>query len=456
MEKIPNNSKSEFAEDPQSTNQSELVSTDMATVEGVSKFKYEDDIEIPKTLLSSPPKLSEGLAKHVINKFPADSFFPENIAGTLVHGTSIHSIRPTWLAEGKHRTGYTGRGTEGLHNEGKPVRGIFHVIGDYTQLDKEGFNHIESDTNMRQPGFSNFPIFLVLGKSKHISDRERSYISEASHGGTISGMTASNAHLYDSEKRMVGLDAVVLAADESISLKTRIDMYKKEVAEIHSKRESWGLEKTQWIPESLFSKNIKLVNMRMRNFEFPHKQDDQRLIASEFVEYLKLKFNRLEENRRERENPKLTVNTDKEREMEILRNIQNTVENFVEKGDYLDISIDKSYEHGKSIGYFYNQFIRYYIWHKLLPSPDEYLEELEGLINKYEKILTRSRDEDLYEVARTDEEGKEIYLSLRQEANYIAHCMVSGVDKSKIVPIYDWDGNLLWPTEKDIIKKKGL
>jgi len=73
-------------------------------------------------------------------------------------------------------------------------------------------------------------------------------------------------------------------------------------------------------------------------------------------------------------------------------------------------------------------------------------------IRKFEQLLSKSQGEDLYAVGGTHE--NERYMTIRQEANYIAHCMVRGVDKSKIVPVYDWDGNLLWPREEDVIKEK--
>ena len=50
--------------------------------------------------------------------------------------------------------------------------------------------------------------------------------------------------------------------------------------------------------------------------------------------------------------------------------------------------------------------------------------------------------------------NSKLRITIQQEKNYIAHCMTQGVDKSKIVPIYDWDGKLLWPTEADVIKKE--
>jgi len=84
-------------------------------------------------------------------------------------------------------------------------------------------------------------------------------------------------------------------------------------------------------------------------------------------------------------------------------------------------------------------------------------EDVHGIVLARDELLRKQSDdskltnpeETKYYVA-----GKrEIALTIRQEANYIAHCMVAGVDKSKIVPIYDWDGNLLWPTETDVISE---
>lgn len=96
---------------------------------------------------------------------------------------------------------------------------------------------------------------------------------------------------------------------------------------------------------------------------------------------------------------------------------------------------------------------------KLLEKAETELEEQPSLLRKEEllkeiailkNMIAKESEEDLYKV-----DDRPIYLTILQESNYVAHCMVQGVDKSKIVPIYDWDGNLLWPTEDDVIKTEG-
>jgi hypothetical protein len=74
------------------------------------------------------------------------------------------------------------------------------------------------------------------------------------------------------------------------------------------------------------------------------------------------------------------------------------------------------------------------------------------VLNKIERGSKVRNGERLYNFYGHN--GPELFLSHRQASNYIAHCMVQGVDKSKIVPIYDWDGNLLWPRPEDVKKEK--
>lgn len=75
---------------------------------------------------------------------------------------------------------------------------------------------------------------------------------------------------------------------------------------------------------------------------------------------------------------------------------------------------------------------------------------VQASISQLERKLQENNGEDLYKAIRGDLLDTDEYFTMSQLASCISNWMVRGVDKSKIVPIYDWDGNLLWPTEKDV------
>jgi len=85
-------------------------------------------------------------------------------------------------------------------------------------------------------------------------------------------------------------------------------------------------------------------------------------------------------------------------------------------------------------------------------NPDEEQDLLDKK-QKLERLIKKAGEEDIYDFSSMENiNGKGLFLTPNHAARYIAHCEVQGVDKSKIVPIYDWDGNLLWPTENDVVK----
>lgn len=299
--------------------------------EEAASFDYQKEMEIPRALLSEPPKISERLRQHVVSKFPPESFEPENIAGTVIHGTHIHAIRPIWLGEGEPRTGYSGRG-DSPHLSVKAKAGSFNITGDCTRLDEDGFNYIHPRLPIRHPGFSPFPIFFILGKSP-LTWREDQMIP-----GTF-----EDEHLRSATGRLVGMNGIVLAPDENLSLKESLSLDEKYLSEIQNG-----------------TKTVSNIAFRL-----PRK-----------------------------------FNMGKDKMPPVVE-----AENFLNKS-----------------------------------------------MARAKQKLARNNDQDLYEVAGGSYREKELYLTLRQQANYIAHCMARGVDKSKIVPIYDWDGNLLWPRKEDVIE----
>src|SRR3972149_3244456 len=84
----------------------QMVNDDLLTRQEAGEFAYENEMEIPEALLSAPPKVTERMRQHIMAKFPPESFEPENIAGTHIHGTTIEAIKPLFLGAGEIRTSY--------------------------------------------------------------------------------------------------------------------------------------------------------------------------------------------------------------------------------------------------------------------------------------------------------------------------------------------------------------
>ena len=101
-----------------------------------------------------------------------------------------------------------------------------------------------------------------------------------------------------------------------------------------------------------------------------------------------------------------------------------------------------------------NASIEYYKKMIHATSNAEVEEEIEKEIEKIQSRASKTNGDELYNFSNAqNEDPNGVFLTVVQCTNYISRCMVQGVDKSKIVPIYDWDGKLLWPTEADVIKK---
>ena len=420
-----------------------IVDEGIISAEQATAFSHEDEIQIPEALLSKPPELSEKLAKHVVSKFPPDSFQPENIAGTLIHGTYIHSIKPTWSGEGGPRTGYSGRG-DYQHNTVNLSEGIFNVTGDCTELDKAGFNYVEG--GQRSPGFSStdFPIYLVVGHDSVFDTREEEVMLNST----------GNEHLFDKEGRLVSIDAVVLAADTRRSLKEKLAEEEQWLTGIiENTRTLADIDIFLSLPKK-FTEGIDVEAMKQASaFILPQDKSEQKVIIEEFTRYLTIESERIDE--------KIQSYTEVDRidryGSPVVDPAQDRLSTYSERlkraMEIAKKSIDnEDYEGATYLPDFAKErFLSWYYKNKLLPT-EEIIGHLNQSIINAKRTLHKHNGEDLYEAAGSvDSRG--LYLTLRQEANYIAHCMVQGVDKSKIVPIYDWDGNLLWPQEKQAGEK---
>lgn len=379
-------------------------------------FDYEKEIEIPEALLSAPPKLSERMRKHVVSKFPPESFEPENIVGTLIHGTSIEAIRPLWLGEGKRRT-YEGmrlkEPTEIKRNitgSEKIEKGRFYIHGDWTRLDRSGFNRINKYGERAPGALSNLQIFLLSRRSGWGEGWELQVESWVPKGDIIKGIVLSKAEGLTVDHQLT--DAQNCLEAFSKGKKTVVDLtWKREIGE----------------------KIYKAREAKVKSFAFPTEPEQRAEIKGAYIDFLKRELKRANIlNQQEWE-----LNTEERAKLKDLREHIDQIAS--------DVLSDEQIKQSK----YFNEFLGRYLLNTLRSEAEEILV---GQIEKYKKLLKRSRGENLYLVGGPRDKG--LYLTLRQEANYIAHCMVKGVDKSKIVPVYDWDGKLLWPREEDVAKKQ--
>lgn len=395
-----------------------MVDEGLLMPEEAMEFNYDNEIKIPDALLSQPPILSERLSNFIISKFPPDSFLPENIAGTVVHGTSIRAIRPMWLDEGtRTHQGVTLNTDYSSTNDSSNTSPIFKIKGDLTKLGEDGFNHI-NDEGDRDPGsvtVPGMPIFLVLGTIDH-KTREDEIMGKGRK---------------DELRQAKYLRSVVLTKTDRNSTKVQIaksqnclnilDDPTRNVNDIDNKL-SWNV-------------NLELghiLSAQADRFSFPTELDEQRQLTEKFSKYLSKKIEEYS-----KESYYMAEKWKKELEEEL-----PNINDFLQKGEFEKITASE----------WFNRFIYDYTKSSSLTKTLA-ITLLSKTISDGEKIIERNHGKDVYNVQPT-RRGETLGLTLEQEANYIAHCMVQGVDKSKIVPIYDWDGNLLWPTEEDVIKSE--
>lgn len=418
----------------------EMVDAGLLTSEQAEKFDLADEIEIPEALLSEPPEVSERLRKYILAKFPEDNFSPSNIAGTLIHGTHIRAIRSLYLGESKKRTGYTGIASKD-ESWFEDAKGIFSIVGDLTLLDKSGFNHIDKN-GKRSPGVFgyDFPIYLAVGFYGQGRDEREEDVSgdELRLLYTMQDSIKGKHKSYEDPKSkyarsngIKNIQAIVLAKSERLSMRETLTQLERCLSMLDNTDQKL-FEVFKILPEKAQKLVSNTISPKIRHFSFPEEIDQQKRITEEFIQYLSQE----EEALIKEELMTLSDFNYRNIRLKGLKSEIAELNQLSTNGNFGDIQKLSQYSSLKNK----------YIWDKELTR--EILENiLIHEIDTNKKMLDRRHREDLYQT--NDYHSKnDLYLTLQQEANYIAHCMVQGVDKSKIVPIYDWDGNLLWPKEK--------
>lgn len=411
----------------EATNQ--MVDAGLLTPKQAEDFNFEEEFKIPEALLSEPPKISEQLRTYILTKFPESNFSPSKIEGALIHGTNLRAIRPLYLGESKKRTGYTGIASKD-ESWFENAKGIFSIVGDLTRLDKNGFNHI-TENGKRSPGVFgvDFPIYLVVGYDPGRGERIEDV--EADRLLSLFSRPDSGTNLHERySKGIKNIQAIILAKPEKISMRETLTQSERCLRMLDDTDQKL-FEVYKILPEKAKSLVFDTISPKVRQYSFPEEIEQQKRITEEFTEYLSQAEEALI-----KEKPMAWSDYYNER-LKGLKSEIAELNQLCTNGNYSDIQKLPQY----------SSFKNEYVWDKELTK-----EIMENILSKEidtnKKMLSRRHGEDIYKTNDFHSE-KDLYLSIEQEKNYIAHCMVQGVDKSKIVPIYDWDGNLLWPKDSD-------
>lgn len=96
--------------------------------------------------------------------------------------------------------------------------------------------------------------------------------------------------------------------------------------------------------------------------------------------------------------------------------------------------------------------LKYYYFKMLkdMLTDDDKADIVRKEIKALKKIKKDHSGETVFAWGGYDRYDRAGMLTVQEAANYCANAMATGVDKSKIVPIYDREGHLLWPIEEDV------
>lgn len=335
---------------------------------------------------------------------------PENIDDTSVHGTSIGAIRPIWLGEARQRSEY-GRDYRHMKSEEKSrddrdkTKGIFRIKGNNSVLGRGGFKDLTADGRHIKNLEPSAPIYLVF---------------------SFKGYGAHNTLAYGLGEKIC---AIVLTGFDWKSATGKITKFndtlqKLRAGEITPGDVSWP--QSEIIPDELSNQlQQEWIGECERTLSWV-KREKPRQFFDEYTEYLKKRIGSGKLN---------------ERDTEDAAHVLKTAEEVLQGSRHIDYLILSS----SLKNYIYRFERRKQFMNEHLTS-----EQIEGCIleriKRLERLRQRAGGKEIFDASGLGaEEG--LFLTHEQCANYIAHCMVQGIDKSKIVPIYDWDGNLLWPKD---------
>ena len=115
-----------------------MIGEGLLSRQEAANFSFENEIQLPENWLQESPKVSEQLRRHIILKFPPESFNPENAIDTPVHGTHFFTLRPMWLGEGKRWSVYGGKEETKFRSK----KGVFDFYGDFQIMGPKGFQDL--------------------------------------------------------------------------------------------------------------------------------------------------------------------------------------------------------------------------------------------------------------------------------------------------------------------------
>lgn len=401
---MPNSPESPRPSDEEMTNmQSEaadinkMVNEDLLAPEEASDFDYQNEMEIPKTWLKETPKISERFKKHVISKCPIERFEPKR--KHHIHGTSFDALYPLWMGSGKPRTGeygvydspyMSGEPSEYYKDHAKKVKGKFEILGHYGFTGEFGYGP-DPETGQRIISESQFPVNI------------QATWEEPEVIGAI--ILAKWAPI---EGKIIGLQKIL----EGCSYHAP-DYALRDLAVKAKKLLAVPEDRSQAIQNILDTLELT--------------PDEERVLKEREADFYSKK-----EAEIERRKMQFQAKNKVEKKEKVLK--------LVESAKSSEKDIAKSAEINLT-----GEVFKYL---KSNLSDEDQIKYIQEHIDYLKDLKNRHKGEELYDWAMRGSDHERIF-TVQQMANYAANVMVRGVDRSKIVPIYDWDGNLLWPKDDD-------
>lgn len=378
-----------------------IISTDEA-----ANFSHETEIEIPEALLSNPPKISKTLSEHIISKFTDEDFKPENIEGTGIHGTSIDVIKPLWWGEGRS----SGTWGQLQDNMFKPEKDDDMPIDEYYGRIKSSIP-VQDDEDERRwrsqrvkKGLFNFQGWFSPIGPGGFGDRKS--LKESN----LPVILVAGKYVYGQFNEGHGeFGAIVLdPVAEKGQIDRKIDFIKRTIVDIND-----GLSASYPLENHLRNIFREKVDEILDPSKLKNILDDMQDWYSDIPEtQLLLNYQR------------------------ITGILAKDAIHLIEKVNHND---QASNEDLTALRYFYFKMIVEQL------NADDLQRILDDQIRDLESLKSAHPNESLYSF-----NSVENYFTKQEAVNYCANIMVQGIDKSKILPIYDRDGNLLWPREEDV------
>lgn len=411
-EQQDNKSEEEKANEINRNNEAEdiqkMVEEGLLTKQEVQDFSYDNEAEKGKSMFKTLPRVSERMKTHIARKFnPAIE--EENDQFLEIHGTSFNATYSLWHGLGQNIVGQYGqylnprmswRWYDDSHrDQTKQSKGKFYLKGMTESFTKRfGFN-INPKTGFRRLSESKFPIHLV--------------------------------GLYIQKPR-----AIVLAFYEEQRIESIIGILNQKIKELQNQNDGKKEEhKDVRIPNYIYGEIIPEITEKLRESEH------RRRIAGELLENYKIEL----ETKLGQINPagRIIGTGTYSRFVTAYNEAQELRAEFITKVEKIHRLADSDIEKDRD-----ELTKNIFIDHISKLSHEERIKYVKRYVKKLEELQHKNRGDQLYNWSYDATTSDRLRLFTKNEmVNYLANTMVTGVDRSKIIPIFDWDGNMLWPKE---------